>query len=170
MTAAGTFSRDFEDIWAPALVRREEIGHPRRYKVTCQGSAAVRLRARAIAREVRSLRPRVLSPAVVLALAAIVIQAFVVQVHVHFNVDLRASLVTEAAPSLFDSQALSTGGDADNCLICHEQMSGGRALAIDAAHLLPPNAAIFVALYAEALSAAYGIISHSWHGRGPPWV
>ena len=108
------------------------------------------------------------------ALFAAFIQAFVIQTHIHFdlnwNVSASVAHATNAVPSLFDSLALSTGTDADHCLICHEQMSGGRSLAIDAAHLLPPNAAIFVALYAEALSASYGIISHSWQGRGPPRV
>ena len=130
----------------------------------------MRVRARTIARVVGGLLPSLPRPAVLLALAAVLVQAFVIQTHIHFDADLNASLVTKTAPSLLDSWALSTGGDADHCLICHEQMSGGRALTINAAHLLPPNAAIFMAFYAEALSAAYGIISHSWQGRGPPRV
>ncbi|HXZ68354.1 MAG TPA: hypothetical protein VEH07_07185 [Alphaproteobacteria bacterium] len=106
------------------------------------------------------------------ALFAIFVQAFVVQIHVHFDADtsIAAAHAQNALPGVFDPSALMAGNDVDHCLICHEQMSGGRALAIDAAHLLPPNAAIFVALYADALSAAYGIISHSWQGRGPPRI
>ncbi|MFZ1990637.1 MAG: hypothetical protein WAW96_12795, partial [Alphaproteobacteria bacterium] len=119
-------------------------------------------------------RQQLRRPTAWLALFAVLIQAFAVQTHIHFDADWNASAslvhAINLAPNLFDSSALSTESDADHCLICHEQMSGGRALAIDAAHLLPPNAAIFVALYAEALSAAYGIISHSWQGRGPPRV
>jgi hypothetical protein len=111
---------------------------------------------------------------VLLAILALVIQAFVVQPHIHFDLDWSslASLARGLAPtaSVSDLADLQSGDDPDHCAICHEQMGGGRTVVLDGVHLLPPNAAIFIAVYAEALSAAYGIISHDWLGRGPPTV
>lgn len=119
-------------------------------------------------------RPRRLPTVTVFfALAAILIQSFLVQTHIHFGADLNAATSLAGGPSaagVVDLSALTSRSDIDRCLICHEQMSGGRVLAVDAVHLLPPNAAIFLSLYAEALCATYGIISHSWQGRGPPRI
>jgi hypothetical protein len=109
-----------------------------------------------------------------LALFAILIQAFVVQTHVHFDANWTALAhwgdIATAAPEISDPADLTQGADPDRCLICHEQLAGGRTIVLDAIHLAPPGTAIFMGLYAEALSATYGIVSHSWHGRGPPQV
>lgn len=117
------------------------------------------------------MRLREPSPAVLAVFLALLIQAFVVQPHIHFDTNwgsFAALLDAGDAQIAAHQPALPGGDDVDHCPICREQMSGGRTLILHAAQLQPPNAEAYVALYATALCAAYGIISHSWQGRGPP--
>jgi hypothetical protein len=110
--------------------------------------------------------------AVRLALFAILIQAFVVQTHVHTDVDWNAladaSHGVGLSQQVSDPSGLPSKTATDHCTICHQQLSGGRSVVLDAATLLPPNAAIFAAFVAEALSSGFGVVSHNWNGRAPP--
>jgi len=120
-----------------------------------------------ITADLRGARPPL---PVVAALFALLIQAFLVQPHIHFDTNWGALAAARAHSAAQGAElpAPASEGDVDHCLICHEQMSSGGTIVIDVVSVLPPNAATIVASYAEALCAAYGIISHSWQGRGPP--
>ena len=106
-----------------------------------------------------------------LVLLALAIQAFVVQIHVHFAEDPALAVLAsgrDTAASFNSLFSLPTGGDVDQCPICQAQVGGGRLDAIQPAVLALPTAAVASAIAIEALSIAFAVLSHSWQGRAPP--
>ena len=106
-----------------------------------------------------------------LVLLALAIQAFVVQIHVHFAEDPALAVLAsgrDTAASFNSLFSLPTGGDVDQCPICQAQMGSGRLDEIQPAVLALPIAAVGSAIAIEALSTSFAVLSHSWQGRAPP--
>jgi hypothetical protein len=107
-----------------------------------------------------------------LAFLAIAIQSFVVQthIHVHFDWDALASIahgLTLDRTAASEPAQLPSSSDV-NCPVCQQQAANGHAALFDAAQLAPANFAVLFVHVAEALSASFVIVSHSWQGRAPP--
>lgn len=126
----------------------------------------------------RVLRARAKRGVVFLSLFAFVLQALIVQTHIHAASPEGAKLssldfvAAQAAETLSDDAHKAPGkypatGDSDSCLVCQKLQTNGQYLSPQAAHALP----LFVRFHIIPLHLAAAQLSalvHSWNSRAPP--
>lgn len=115
-----------------------------------------------------SPRPRARGLALLGALAALLIQAFVVQIHSHAAVPYVGAAIERAADhnAPGHSHASATHEQA-GCITCLAFAASGRALLADALMLVAAHNAAYETA-ALAIRRAPRALTHSWRSRAPP--
>jgi len=104
----------------------------------------------------------------VLSLCAFLLQALVVQTHIHPVAERASAPVLGAAGPAAKIEKLPGTGDSDSCPLCREFVAAG-------AFVAPPSVAVVLPLTFAALAACWPFqspeakrIALGWTSRGPP--
>lgn len=106
--------------------------------------------------------------AVLVALVALLIQAFVVQIHTHDAVPYVGAAIERPADHNQPGHAhFSEAHDQAGCITCIAFAASGRAILADAVLLSAAHDAVYETA-ALAIRRAPRALTHSWRSRAPP--